>query len=194
MKSVSTIFLFALLTSQLNAQQFRFGLSSGIDASRMAVNEASGTPLTYKNKLAGGVFIETILSKVVSVQAEANYSPQGVAGIGVNTVLAFNFNYITVPLLLKLHGNRNLSFISGAQLGLLLDAKLNLNYEESDYKFELRSKDFYAVFGAEYRFDNGVFVSGRYNAGLTDIAVRIDNRIHNRYISFRIGYSFGVKK
>ena len=81
MKIIFLFFISLVLTAGTSAQRFYTGLSAGIDASRMTFNEAGGTPLTYKNKPAGGIFTELLLTKVVSIQAEANYSPQGNAAI-----------------------------------------------------------------------------------------------------------------
>lgn len=195
MKIVLLVFVSAWIVVTSTAQRFRAGLSSGIDASRMAFNEAGGTPLAYKNKLAGGIFTEAVLSKVLSVQAEANYSPQGNAAIDGQNSRSLNFNYITFPLMLKLYGTKNIAFIAGGQFGILMDAKSKLNNDPAvNYKSRLKSKDYYAIFGVEYCFENGVFAGCRYHDGLTDIALPPAPNFHNRYFSFRIGYSFGRKK
>lgn len=190
--------LFLLLTTvsiiNTNAQRLHAGLSAGIDASRMAVNDASGTPLTYIINPSGGIFVEAGISKVLAIQAEANYSSQGMGGIGVSSTLSYKFNYVTIPLLLKLYGTRNLCFFAGGQLGILINAKYIYNESAEDYKDKMKLKDYYAVLGFEYRFDNGVFAGSRYHTGLTDIDTQPDLRIHNRYFSFRIGYSFSLKK
>jgi hypothetical protein len=130
---------------------------------------------------------------------EANYSAQG-AGVvsddGSNAG-SFQFNYITVPLLVKLYGTPRLSFYAGPQVGFLMSAKTKTSGNpETDLKDGLNSTDFYAVFGGEYRFANGVFVSSRYNLGLSNLVEdeSLNTEIKNRYFSFRIGYSFALGK
>jgi len=194
MKYVLLVLFSSSLIMQANAQRIRAGATVGMDASRMALNDAAGTPLTYINKPTGGVFIETMVAKSLGIQAEANYSSQGVGGIAVGTTLSFKFNYVTIPLLLKLYGSRNFSLLAGAQLGILLDAKYIYNGVTTDYKDKLTSTDHYALLGAEYRFDNGVFAGARYHTGMTNIETEGLFRMHHRYFSFRIGYSFPIKK
>lgn len=195
MKYSLLTFLTLAIAFTTNAQRFKAGLSAGIDVSRMTFNEANGTPLTNKNKLAGGVFVEAGLYKLLSLQLEANYSSQGNAAIDGQNSLSLDFNYITIPVLVKLYGTKGLSFIAGGQIGILLDAKMTLNDNPTtDYRPKLKSNDFYAVFGVEYRFLNGVFIGSRYHAGQTNIALPPSPQFHNRYLNFRIGYCFMRKK
>lgn len=196
---VFAVFFLAFTIVTANAQNFRIGLAPGIDAAKIAFSGASGGPIVYKTDLAGGIFAEAVISPLFSVQLEANYSPQGTGIIAADAATAgsYQFTYITVPLMAKLYGTKNLSFLAGPQIGFLLDAETRTSGSpDSDAKDQIESTDFYAVFGAEYRFDNGVFISSRYNAGLTNIVKdkTTDTEIRNRYFSFRVGYSFQLGK
>jgi len=195
---LSVLFISTLVLTT-RAQKFRLGIAPGIDASRMAISGASGGPLVYRTEIGGGLFAEAMISPTFSVQLEANYAPQGAGVINADgsTAGSYQLNYITIPLLAKLYGNRNLSFFAGPQLGILLDAKSKSSGDpETDLKEQIESTDFYGVFGAEYRFTNGVFVSGRYNVGLSNVIKdkTTDTEIKNRYFSFRVGYSFSLGK
>jgi hypothetical protein len=196
---IFSVLFMSTLVIVSNAQKIRLGVAPGVDAARMAISGASGGPLVYRTEVAGGLFAEAVISSTFSVQLEANYSTQGAGVINEDgsTAGSYQLNYITIPLLAKLYGNRNLSFFAGPQIGILLDAKTKSSGDpEVDIKEQIESTDFYGVFGAEYRFDNGVFVSGRYNVGLSN-AIKdksTDTEIKNRYFSFRIGYSFALGK
>lgn len=194
MKYIFLVLSLSSLFMQTNAQRIHAGATVGMDASRMAINDAAGTPLTYINKPTAGIFIEAVVAKPLAIQAEANYSSQGVAGIGTGSTLSFKFNYVTIPVLLKLYGSRNFCLLAGGQLGVLLDAKYIDNGTTTDYKDKLKSNDYYAVLGAEYRFDNGVFAGARYHTGMTNIETEGTLRMHHRYFSFRVGYSFSIRK
>jgi len=199
MKRVVLCFLFVMTTvTVVRAQQFRFGVATGVDAARLSISGATGGPLKVKTDVAGGISGEAVISKLFAVQLEVNYSSQGtgvISGDGT-TAGSYQFSYITVPLLAKLYGTPELSFFAGPQLGLLMKAKVKSSTSaDTDVKDMLEKSDFYAVFGSEYRFKNGVFIGARYNAGLDNIVKdkTSNSKLQNHYISLRLGYSFGLK-
>lgn len=190
--------MFTLLSASIvTAQNLRLGVSGGIDAAKMALSGGSGGPINHRMDLAGGLSFEAGLSSIVALQIEANYSPQGAGVVSDDGSSAgsYQMNYLTVPLLVKLSGSPRLSFYAGPQVGFLLSAKTKSSgNEDTDIKDQLNSTAFYAVFGGEYRFANGVFLSGRYSLGLNN-AIEDESsntEIKNRYLSFRIGYSFAL--
>ncbi len=202
MKQTLILAAFTLSTIVAGAQNLRFGLSAGVDASRMALSGASGGPVVYKTNAAGGLSLEAVLSSKFSLQLDASYSSQGAGVISDDgsTAGSYQFDYVTIPVVAKLYGTKNLSFVVGPQVGILLKANIRSSgNEDTDAKDQLENIDLYAVFGTEYRFDNGIFVSGRYHVGVTNLVKdeSTNTDIKNRYISFRIGYSFplgGSKK
>lgn len=192
---LSVVMAMFIITSA-NAQNLQFGISGGIDAARFALSGATGGPIKYKNDLAGGLSLEAAISENFGVQLEANFSRQGTAVVSDDGSQAgsFNLDYITIPVVIKLYGTPRLNFFAGPQVGLLLSAKSKTqNDPEIDVKDQFKSTDFYAVFGAEYKFANGIFVNARYNLGLSNIVdedVLPDADFKNRYFSFRLGYAF----
>lgn len=192
-----TIIVFtALLTSfsAIKAQEFRIGASAGIDAARLSISGASGGPLKTKSGLTAGLSGEARFSSLFALQLEANYSSQGTGIVAEDGEEAgsFQLEYLTIPLLAKLYGTPRFSVYAGPQLGILLKAEsITSNQEDQDIKDQLKSTDFYAVFGSEYRFANGIFISARYHFGLTDIvdSESQSGTLKNRYYSVRLGYS-----
>lgn len=178
------------------AQNLQFGISGGIDAARFALSGATGGPIKYKNDLAGGLSLEAGISSNFGVQLEVNYSRQGTAVLADDGSSAgsFNLDYITIPVVVKLYGTPRLNFFAGPQVGLLLSAESRVQGSpEDDVKDLFKSTDFYAVFGTEYKFANGIFVNARYNLGLSNIHdddTQPDSEFKNRYFAFRIGYAF----
>lgn len=178
----------------IKAQEFRLGVSGGIDAARLAISGASGGPLKTKSGLTGGILGEAKFSSLFGLQLEVNYSSQGAGLISEDgdESGSFQLDYLTIPVLAKLYGTPKLSVYAGPQIGFLLKGEsLQSNEEDTDLKPILKSTDFAAVFGSEYRFGNGIFISGRYHFGLSNI---VDSEIEttnlkNRYFSVRIGYS-----
>jgi opacity protein-like surface antigen len=192
---LSVVITIFTLTS-LNAQDLQFGISGGIDAARLAVHGASGGPLKYRNDLAGGLNFEAGISSNFGVQLEVNYSRQGTGVISDDGQSAgsIQIDYLTIPVLVKLYGSPRLNFFVGPQVGLMLSAKQKMQGDpETDVKEQFKKTDFYAVFGTEYKFANGVFINARYNLGMTNIVdedVLPDSEFKNRYFSVRIGYAF----
>jgi hypothetical protein len=185
-----------LVITSANAQTWQAGVSGGIDAARIALFGGSGGPLKFKSDLSGGIFAEAGLSSTFGLQIEVNYSRQGTGlvsadGSGAGSI---NTDYLTIPILVKLYGSPRLSFFAGPQVGLLLSAKTKVQGSpEQDVKEQFKSTGFYAVFGSEYKFANGVFVNARYSLGLDNVVDEDnlpDTEIKQRYLSFRIGYAF----
>lgn len=192
---LSVVMAMFIITSA-TAQNLQVGVSGGIDAARFALSGATGGPIKYKNDLAGGLSLEAGISSNFGVQLEVNYSRQGTAVIAEDgsAAGAYSLDYITVPVVVKLYGSPRLNFFAGPQVGFLLSAKSKTEGDpEDDEKDRFKSTDFYAVFGTEYKFANGIFVNARYNLGLTNILDDVmspDSDFKNRYFSFRIGYAF----
>lgn len=198
MKRIIFSFVSIMMTVVIsNAQDFRIGIAAGVDAARLSIAGATGGPIKYRTDVAGGISGEAVLSKLFAVQLEVNYSPQGMGVINADgsTAGSYQLNYITIPLLAKLYGTPQLSFFAGPQIGLLMKAKVKSSTsEDTDVKDALEKSDFFAVFGSEYRFKNGVFIGARYNAGLQNIVKdkTSNSTLRSHYISLRLGYSFAL--
>jgi hypothetical protein len=199
MRRVSfSLFVILIAVMTANAQKFRAGIHAGVDIATLRISNATGGPLKKKTDLTGGLSFEALISSTFSAQLEVNYSQQGTGVIADDggTAGSYNLNYITIPLLAKLHANKNLSFYGGPQIGLLTSAKVKSSTDETqDVKDLLESTDFYAVLGSQYRFDNGVFVDGRLHLGTQGLAKEASTgNLKNQYFSVRIGYSFDLGK
>jgi hypothetical protein len=192
---LSVVMAMFIITSA-TAQNLQFGISGGIDASRLVLHGATGGPLKFRNDLAGGLNLEAGISDKFAVQLEVNYSRQGTALVSEDgqSVGSIALDYLTIPVIVKLYGSPRLNFFAGPQVGLLLSGKSKMQgAEEQDVKDQFKSTDFYAVFGTEYKFANGIFVNARYNLGLSNISDQdVDPQpdFKNRYFAFRIGYAF----
>lgn len=194
-KTIIVLTVLFSFISATKAQEFRLGIAGGIDAARMTLSGASGGPFKTKSGLTAGLSAEARFSSLFALQLEANYSQQGTGIIGESEDLqtaSINLEYLTIPILAKLYGTPRFSVYAGPQIGILLKSEQQQSNDENrDLKEFLKSTDFYAVIGSEYRFANGLFISGRYNVGLTNL---VDSdiepgKLKNRYFSVRIGYS-----
>ena len=200
MRRISLALFVTLITiTTVKAQPtFRAGVHTGVDIASWRIAGASGGPLKDKTDLTAGLSVEAKVSSTFSVQLEANYSQQGTGLMNADatTVQSYNLDYVTIPLLAKLHATKNLSFYGGPQIGILLSARVvSSSAPNQDAKELLETTDYYAVLGTQYRFDNGVFVDARYHKGTQGlIKAATDGNAKNQYVSFRIGYSFDFGK
>ena len=199
MKKFVTAFSFLILLSTASqAQEFRVGAHAGIDAASISLDNVSGGPLHFKSGLVGGVSIEAKLSKSFGLQLEGNYSRQGasiIADGGGTGAQSFNFDYITVPLLVKVNATKGLNFLFGPQVGFMISAKSKMPGSPGGGVEELfKPIGYHAVFGTEYQFPNGLSIGARYHFGINDISEGATGlgQIKSRYYNFRLGYSFSL--
>lgn len=196
MKSYLSLLLtaFLLTSADVDAQQWRLNVSTGIDYAKAAIAGVTDGPIASRVGLGGGLDLEMDCSPVVSLQLGAHYTQQG---FGVakedGSAASARFDVITIPLLLRLKATPNLYFLAGPQFGFVIGAEVTTNGSpEQDVKDQIADNDYYAVFGAGYRFANNVFIDTRYHYGFNNMAkdLGVDQYLKDRYFSFRVGYSF----
>jgi hypothetical protein len=191
-----------LASPGVNAQKWRLNVSAGVDNAAGAIAGTTGGIISSRVGVGGGLDLEMNCSETVSLQLGAHYTQQG---FGVSNddgdAASMRIDVITVPLLLRLKASKSLYFLAGPQFGFVIDGKVKSNGSpEQDVKDMLASTDYYAVFGAGYRFTNNIFIDARYHYGFNNMADELgpDQELKNRYLSFRLGYSFplggGMKK
>lgn len=200
MRRISLALFVTLITiTTVKAQpKFRAGIHTGVDVATLRISSTSGGPLQKKTELTAGLSFEAQVSSMFSVQLEGNFSQQGTGVVSDDgaTAGSYGLDYITIPLLAKLHANKQLSFYGGPQIGILMAAKVQQSGQPNvDAKDLFETTDYYAVLGTQYRFENGVFADARYHIGTQGLLKdNAGGNLKNQYFSIRIGYSFGVGK
>jgi len=121
------------------------------------------------------------------LQPEALYSRQGFSVNGEK----INFDYITVPLMIKLYAYQGLNFEFGPWVSYLLTVSPDAtaidgrNINLSDLK---GGKDAGIAVGAGYDFNFGLIVGARYLHGLSDMAGNLLWK--NQVIAVSLGWKF----
>jgi hypothetical protein len=138
------------------------------------------------------------------IQPEIYYSMQGAKttfydpDLG-NVDIKFKLNYINVPIMAKYYVTKAFSIDAGPQIGFLVEAKGEgtavVDGQETtatvDVKEFFKSNDFSINIGASYALEQGIFFSGRFNLGLSDIAEdNPDSPITNSVFQLSTGYKF----
>jgi len=144
-----------------------------------------------------GLLAEFPLAEIFSLQVEALYSGQGfksdVEGglFGGDGKVEYQLDYINVPVLAKVYLIEGLSVEVGPQFSFKvneeIDADANADAGDLDLD-EAKDFEFGVAAGLTFQTKMGLFASGRYNLGLTDI---VENRdVKNSVFQLGIGFKF----
>jgi hypothetical protein len=189
-----------------NAQKVEFGAKAGINLAKLTDFEEANP--SNRVGFLGGVFAEIKLTEKFSIQPEILYSEEGVKGrlndleIGViNSSIDANFtlklSYVRIPVLAKFYASEAFYFEAGPQIGFLTSSKMkiktNFNSIEATQDVNIfKSVDYNMAVGLGYNFTKKIFLTGRYNFGLTNIAKESqdDSKNKNSVFSFAVGYKF----
>lgn len=195
------IFLFS--TSVLTAQKAdnsldrspSFGVKGGVNFTHISgADEFSDTK--SRTSFHVGVVGELPLTDMFSLQAEALYSGQGYdatldLGLLGNRDYEMQLDYIQVPILAKVYLTRGLSVEAGPQFSFLINEEVDFRPEDDAGDIDMddaKSFDFGIAAGLTFQTEMGLFATGRYSYGLTDIYDNVDAR--NTVFQIGIGYKF----
>ena len=120
-------------------------------------------------------------------QPEINFSQFGFAGDDKN----ISFNYLSVPLLMKIYPTSNISFSIGPDFMYMISASPSnalLNGTQIEFGNLKGSKDIGVLIGASYEMRTGLLIDVRYNLGTSAIANNLDMK--NKLISLSVGWIF----
>ena len=102
---------------------------------------------------------------------------------GLGDQIKNELGYISLPVLAKFYLTKDkLSLELGPQASVLVSERNEVSAEDSN------TFDFAVAGGLSYKITDGLFVSGRYAAGLTE--PKKDADVKNSVIQFSIGYLF----
>ncbi|MBC7850075.1 MAG: PorT family protein [Chitinophagaceae bacterium] len=169
------VFLLSLLllsiSMHLLAQDLgksRFGVKAGLNYSAQSVELNRERELSdFRTGFTIGFFKEIPLAPSIMLQPELSYNRL----ISRYEEKTTKLNYLSIPLLLKIHGKHFAGYF-GPQFSLLLSGKSDELYgDEEDLKNSYSSADFGGVVGFEYSFGpaNRFVVSTRYQFPLSNV-------------------------
>ena len=184
----------ALSTAAFSQAQFSIGLKAGPNFAN--IDTKSGFGENYKNRAGfhGGAFALIKVGKI-GVQPEVLFSQQG-SKVTINSQdLKSSFNYINVPIIVKLYTVAGINLQVGPQFGFVSSAESDYiddmgNVRSGqDIKDELKSSDFSAALAVGWDLPFGLSIDGRYNLGLSDINKNAGaESIKNQVWQFSLGY------
>ena len=128
----------------------------------------------------------------IRIQLEVVYSTQG-AWAQRNRDLSVHYNYLNLPIVIRLSTRRNFFFEGGAQFGILLTAKSRDGSFEVDISQQVNDLDFAILAGVGYEFSRRISVNGRFNFGISSLAKRQQRfqlRSTNQVFQLSMAYLF----
>jgi opacity protein-like surface antigen len=169
-----------------------FGVKGGVNFSSMTGEDIDNPD--SRTSFHVGALVEIPVSDMFSVQAEAMYSGKGFdfeyeGTDGDNAEL--QLDYIDVPVLAKIYVTKGLSIEAGPQISFLINEELDSNPNSDSGDIDLdsaESVDFGLAGGLSFQTDMGIFATGRYSYGLSEIYKDVD--VHNTNFQIGIGYKF----
>lgn len=171
MKKCISIFIILLVILQTQAQTskreegIKFGIKGGINASNF-MGDVEDNAMRYGLHI--GILSEIIINDKISLQPELLYSAQGFKNETPGFYSKSKFDYILLPVLVKYYAAEKLSIEAGPQVGFLVNSINRDNNGNTDIK-DQSIVDFGVNLGMSYDLSNGIFVSGRYNLGITNV-------------------------
>ncbi|MCX2681478.1 porin family protein [Galbibacter sp. EGI 63066] len=184
------------------AQEVKFGVKAGINIANLT---GADEDIDARTSLHIGGVVEFPFSEKFALQPELLFSSQGAkvseSEEGNSYERKLKLNYLNIPVMAKLYLTKGFSLEAGPQAGFLLSAKdkweatfgTSESYED-DIKDQLKEIDLSFNFGLGYKLENGLFFSGRYNLGFSDISdfeeEGDDDKVKNGVFQLSVGFMF----
>lgn len=187
-----------LATVSMSAQErdIAIGVKGGVNFATITGNDFDSPDSRTSFHL--GLITEFPMNDMFSIQAEALYSGQGFKGNFKGTdgdKVEYKLDYISIPVLAKLYITKGFSVEVGPQFSFKINDEFDFNPNSEGGAINLdktsyAAKDFEVAVGAGLTFQTemGLFASGRYNYGLTDIIENVNAK--NSVFQVSVGYKF----
>lgn len=171
-----------------------FGVKGGVNFATVSGDDFDSPD--SRTSFHVGALAEFPLADIFSIQVEALYSGQGFKSdyesfLGENEKIEYQLDYINVPVLAKVYVIEGLSLEVGPQFSFKVNEEIDGDPTDNEGDIDLdEAKDFEfgVAAGVTFQTQMGLFATGRYNMGLTDIFENSDAK--NSVFQIGVGYKF----
>lgn len=183
--------------SKMDDMMPHFGIKGGVNFATINGNDFDSPDA--RTSFHVGALVQFPLTEMFSLQAEALYSgegfktniPSGLFGGDSNDEVEYQLDYINVPILARVYVIQGLSIDVGPQFDFKVNEEFDGDPGNDDGDWEVsKAKDFgvSAAGGLTFETGIGLFATGRYTIGLTDVFE--DQDAKNAVWQIGIGYKF----
>lgn len=172
-----------------------FGIKGGVNFATVSGDDFDNPD--SRTSFHVGVLAEFPMADIFSIQVEALYSGQGFktdipGGVfGGDEKVEYQLDYINVPVLAKVYVFEGLSLEVGPQFSFKVNEEYDANADANEGDLETNDAEdfeFGLAAGLTFQTQMGLFATGRYNMGLTDIFENSDAK--NSVFQIGVGYKF----
>jgi len=174
MKKLLILFCCAFLSSIMSFGQAEvaIGIKGGLNFANVNVSQSAGTNYNNRTGYHFGAFTLIKLGKI-GIQPEVLFSRQGTKYSVSGTSFDANFDYINIPVILKLYTVAGINLQVGPQIGFVSggDVKSTLSNgttSTQSAKDFVKSSDVSIAMGLGWDLPFGLSIDARYNLGVSD--------------------------
>ena len=168
----------------------KFGIKGGLNYATVTKGDFEDGLDPRTSFYIGFVSEIPLVANAISLQPEMLYSRQGFENnfvlLGTDYKEEYQVDYINIPVLLKLHVGKTLSFEVGPQFGLKINEKVVRNNSEVEVD-NINAFDTALAGGVSLNFKE-FFISGRYTYSLNEIIE--DSNSKNSVFQIGAGFRF----
>ncbi|MEK6782145.1 MAG: porin family protein [Bacteroidota bacterium] len=196
MKKIIVLSVGLLIASIMSYGQVEvsLGLKGGLNLAKLDISSGASN-IDNRTGFHGGAFALFKLTKI-GIQPEILFSKQGANFTANTTDVEANFDYINVPILLKLYLAAGLNLQLGPQFGFLTTSELvsttsGITTTEDIKSFLDKKYETAVAVGLGWDLPFGVTLDARYNIGLSDVEVTNSTppvSFKNQVIQISVGY------
>jgi len=179
MKKLSLLFYCAFLSSVAALGQLRLDLGVKGGLNFASLNTSSTAAQDYSNRTGYHIGVYGLIKVAkIGIQPEIIFSKQGqtysVPSLGISNGKS-NFDYINIPIIIKLYLAAGLNLQAGPQFGFLASSSgyvystATNSVTVQSLSTLVKSSDVSLALGAGWDLPFGLSITGRYNLGLSDI-------------------------
>lgn len=167
-----TICAIAGIQSAYSQAEVAIGIKGGLNFATLNVSQSAATNYNNRTGYHFGAFALFKFGKI-GLQPELLYSKQGTKYTVSTQDWDANFDYINIPIILKLYTVAGINLQLGPQIGFLstAQAKSTVNgvSTTTDLKSFYNNNDISLAMGLGWDLPFGLSIEGRYNLGLKEI-------------------------
>ena len=185
------VFALAMIAAPVlvQAQGIGLGLKGGVNFANQSIKDIGQQLGDYSTQgrtgFHGGAYVVLAFSEKWAIQPEIMYSKQGSEVPDLNSVN--DFNYMSIPVLLRFKPISLISIEAGPQFSSLLSVK---DTNGDSIKDNFKSGDFGLAAGATLHLPLGINAGIRYIWGFSDVSDVEDWEVKNTLGQVFVGWTF----